>query len=1835
MLIAATTVIASLLAHPASAAPPDGEGVVSQAIRLDRPVLGGAEGGVAGGAVTLRVRGRFVFQRTVEAAPATVGAARMRVEIWDEDPIVDELMWETETDAQGFFDTTFQWDDCDITGCDDPDLYIVVRAINDEQDIQRDAFLQTTWAWSSSDAVIEDITATDIQLGTLQPADPEEMGAAHLHTVLALSRDTLQPIGFPLLFPVLEVDWSPDAETTELDGTRLSVSGADGWSEFVIGREHLLFVYEQKTGEPLASLCNGICDDDGCSYCLWCIEPPEAAWRVGAATWYGDALSRSLTGVTGAAPLATLPEIDATFPCPDGLPSEIRWVPGYAAAILRDLEDASETLDIDGDGIDDAPPETSCERDSLARGLTETVERLFIADHRTIDEFVDYLWATALPRGPLWRTLRRIGGDVWTEPDADAPFIVSANSPTHPGGVGPTPFVTIALGGDDGASGVSGASVVWSPSLTTVVDETVDVLANPSSIVITESPAIPYAGILYLHIRVVDCVGNWSNQSSFGPFRVTDCDGDGIPDFCATGGCDGLPGYCPPEVCGTVEDCNGNLVPDACELASGALDDCNDDGIPDVCQGVTNAFWPVFGSGEALWNTPSNWTLGSTPTASQIACLNLGVPGYLTRLQGASATVLGFGCDHRLEVQSTLTSATPSNAHRIDLVGGTLTGTGELAINDLRWMTGMISRAAGSNPLLVVGSLTTVGNFSKQLSRDTFIAQTLNHDAGQLSLGDGRTLTIGEFADATIRANTSIAWGIGSQPSMLNRGTLRKVDPGSAWVQLVPIANEGTIEVAEGRLDFAGGVSTGTMTIAPAATLALQSGALTMEPSAALEGARFELNGGTALFGGTVDLDAFAVGLGSPIGTLLPSGAFTANTMTMAGGTLDGLGGLVADSFVWTGGTLLGGLTAAPFTTETLALTGAGQKNLRRELVVTGEATSDSNPVGISEGGRLAIRPGASLDLTGNASFTWITGGEPGSLVNEGTIRRVGAGLTTISFVQLTNHGSIDIAGGSLRLNGPSSHTGSVVGSATLEIASGAHTFGTGSLLDVAQLTISSGSLNAGGGFAPTNTTLAGGTLTMSGAGFQTTDALTMSNGTLDGSGPLTVIGPLNWTSGFMQGSGTTVVGGPATLSGAGVKSLRRTLVANETLVVSSPNVGVNQDGQILVPVGSELLLTSGSALTWIAGSTPGTISVNGTLRKANDGGTATISFAPLTVTGPTMIDGGTLQLNGPASITGPVTGAPGTELAVASSSPQSFGPAANASLSTLRLTGQQVSFAAPVTAQSVLVTSGSTSFNAATTVGDWIQQNFATIGGSGPITVNGSFTFTGGTLAGGSATLDALGPASLTMGIAKTIARTVRLHGPSQWSGGSLAINAGGQLRIMPSASLDIAGPSLQMNWSASAPGTFANEGTLRTLAGSGTTNVVGVAWTNAGVVDLNGATLRFSGAPAYVQSAGSTSVRAGRELEHSADLLINGGSLGGGGLVNADVIVGSATVAPGDGIGTLTVNGSVTLGATSTLAVTIGSAERDQLAVTGPIACSGTIAVALADGFVPSIGDSFVVVTCSSRSGTFASAIAVTPLPSNQRWTIQHEATAVTLIVAPALPCAGDLDLDGSVGPTDLAILLGAWGTNGLPTGADIDENGLVAAPDLAILLGAWGPCPAGLDDGATDGGIASSGGSRRDDRAEPAQLAQPDQPAAAAAARRLGARVAPAVADDARRSLEARGVTPTIVDGDLIVDAESVFDHTVERLLPELAQDGCATDAALLLSEGDATLDGVLRITLADEIEITDGMCVRILVARSIAGTPTIDVMHRGRRLRAEPLLGETTLDVAIVLDDPTDE
>jgi hypothetical protein len=70
--------------------------------------------------------------------------------------------------------------------------------------------------------------------------------------------------------------------------------------------------------------------------------------------------------------------------------------------------------------------------------------------------------------------------------------------------------------------------------------------------------------------------------------------------------------------------------------------------------------------------------------------------------------------------------------------------------------------------------------------------------------------------------------------------------------------------------------------------------------------------------------------------------------------------------------------------------------------------------------------------------------------------------------------------------------------------------------------------------------------------------------------------------------------------------------------------------------------------------------------------------------------------------------------------------------------------------------------------------------------------------------------------------------------------------------------------------------------------------------------------------------------------------------------------------------------------------------------------------------------------------------PVPEPSPYGLRYMLSMTT-----ATAVVGDLDGDGVVGQTDLAILLGNWGGAGL---GDLDGDGTIGSPDLAILLGAW---------------------------------------------------------------------------------------------------------------------------------------------------------------------------------------
>lgn len=109
--------------------------------------------------------------------------------------------------------------------------------------------------------------------------------------------------------------------------------------------------------------------------------------------------------------------------------------------------------------------------------------------------------------------------------------------------------------------------------------------------------------------------------------------------------------------------------------------------------------------------------------------------------------------------------------------------------------------------------------------------------------------------------------------------------------------------------------------------------------------------------------------------------------------------------------------------------------------------------------------------------------------------------------------------------------------------------------------------------------------------------------------------------------------------------------------------------------------------------------------------------------------------------------------------------------------------------------------------------------------------------------------------------------------------------------------------------------------------------------------------------------------DLEVGEQVLGPAARLGGTGLLTGDV-TSDGTVGPGASAGTFAIDGDYAQGDEGVLEIELagtGDGEFDVLEVSGDADLDGAIEVSLLDGFVPDVGDRFVVLTAGAVSGGF----------------------------------------------------------------------------------------------------------------------------------------------------------------------------------------------------------------------------------------------------------------------------
>lgn len=339
----------------------------------------------------------------------------------------------------------------------------------------------------------------------------------------------------------------------------------------------------------------------------------------------------------------------------------------------------------------------------------------------------------------------------------------------------------------------------------------------------------------------------------------------------------------------------------------------------------------------------------------------------------------------------------------------------------------------------------------------------------------------------------------------------------------------------------------------------------------------------------------------------------------------------------------------------------------------------------------------------------------------------------------------------------------------------------------------------------------------------------------------------------------------------------------------------------------------------------------------------------------------------------------------------------------------------------------------------------FAAIDGPGQLTVTGPMTWNNGGIIQGAGALNIAAGGTLSInnpgGFQVLSQRTLNNSGTVNWKGGNLLVRNGAAIRNLSGGVFNIGGYGAMENDQPGPRASFSNSGTVNA---SGTGNSLYVDFSNAGLFQVLTQSISFPSTVANFileQTSGSTLINGGATLNAGAGFHLLGGTLGGSGTFNG-TLINAGVVHPGMPPGILTLapgfGNSYTQSVAGILSIDIGGStpgfQYGQLAAAGvPVSLAGSLNVNLVNGFTPSLGQQFTILTSSSRSGTF-SVLNGTQLGNGLALVPVYSSANVALVVTNGVtnPCpAISLNLtlvhDGQVGDTNYEFHITASG--GIP--------------------------------------------------------------------------------------------------------------------------------------------------------------------------------------------------------------
>jgi fibronectin-binding autotransporter adhesin len=973
----------------------------------------------------------------------------------------------------------------------------------------------------------------------------------------------------------------------------------------------------------------------------------------------------------------------------------------------------------------------------------------------------------------------------------------------------------------------------------------------------------------------------------------------------------------------------------------------------------------------------------------------------------------------------------------LNLSGGSLQGSMTLTIPGLiTWTAGTIGASGSSLAVVANGGLSVIGATPKSFNGGMLVNNALAiWNGAQLNFNGSPVFSNAPSATLDFQADGNAFILNSGTPVLLNSGILKKSTGTGTTTSSVRCNNAGSVQVNSGTLALALGDSSGSFAL-PADTTLSVSGIAVLSPTASIDGAgNFIVTGGTITNNGTFHVDGTNTFTGGSI-TFSGNSFITNNPMVINGGTVVfGGSGIVAPTLLnlsagslqgsmtvtvpgfmsWTGG-IIGANNSSLVVAANggLSITGAVTKSLNGgTLANSGLATWSGTQVTCNNNAVLSNAPSGTLDLQADGLAFAANIGNP-LVVNSGTLRKsAGTGATTIS-VRCSNAGLVQVnsgtlvltladstgafgvaAGTTLSVNGTAvlSATASIDGAGNFTVTIGSTITNNGAFHIDGTNTFTGGTMALNGSCFITNGPIVinGGIVVFNGTGTITPASLSLSTGSLLGNMTITVLGLTTWTVGTIGSAGSSLLvsaNGGLTMSTASVKSFNGGTLLNN-------GVATWTGGQ-LTCINNAVFSNAPAALLDLQsdGSAFGTFSGNprimnaGILRKSSGSGTTTVGI-PCNNSGSVEVNSGTLALTvGDSS--GSFTVAPsnllsvnGTALLSPSASISGAGNFAvttgatitnNGSLhidGTNTFSGGTIAFNGNciLTNAPVIVNGGTVVVSGAGTIAPGsLTISAGSLLGNMTVTVSGPMTWTAGALGSAASSLLVVANGGLTFSgsaVKSFSGGTLLNNGAATWSGGQITCINNALWSNAPTAMLDLQADGSAFGTFAGTP-SMVNAGTLRKSAGTGTSSV-GINCTNFGLVQVNTGTLRFDGN--FIQKSGQTVFNGGSYLFLNAAQLL-GGTLQGSGAITGSVS-NNAVVSPGTSPGLISMTGNYSEGPNAHLAIELSGTTPgtgyDQLSVGGAATLRGSLDVSFVNGFVPAPGNVFTVLVCNARSGVF----------------------------------------------------------------------------------------------------------------------------------------------------------------------------------------------------------------------------------------------------------------------------